>query len=124
MGAFAHDSVLDGLLKVVKSNATQMAVCSSQPTTRSQAISTYKLAICSVSSTDFTIANGSASGRKVTVTAQNSVTVGATGSAQHVAVVDGSKLLIVTTCTKQALTKDNKVNIPEWKDTVADPTAS
>lgn len=122
MGKLVHDDVLDGALKVIKSNANLLTVCSTQPTTRAQAITSYKLASIAVSASDFTIANGSSTGRKVTVGAQNSVSVDTTGSAEHVALVDGTRLLLVTTCTKQALTSGNKVNIPTWKDTIGDPT--
>ena len=130
MAKSVHDDVLDGALKVIKSNANLITVCTAQPTTRSLAINVvggspagYRLASIATSTADYTIANGSSSnGRKVTVGAQNSVSVDATGSAEHVAIVDGTRLLLVTTCTKQALTLGNKVNIPAFKDTIADPT--
>jgi hypothetical protein len=70
---------------------------------------------------DFTIADGSSGGRKVTVTKQDSVSVDDSGSAQHVALCAAAAVLLVTTCTKQALTKGNKVNIPAFKDTLGDP---
>lgn len=122
MGKSVHNDVLDGALAVIKSNANLITVCSSEPTTRSQAISTYKLASVAVSASDFAIADGSSGGRKLTVGAQNSVSVDTSGSAEHVAIVDGTRLLLVTTCTKQALTSGNKVNIPSFKDTIGDPT--
>jgi len=128
MGKAVHDDVLDGALKVIKSNATLITVCTTQPTTRSHAIkapasSGYKLADIAVSAADFTIGNGASSnGRKVTIGAQNSVDVDTTGSAEHVAIVDGTRLLLVTTCTKQALTQGNKVNIPAFSDQIGDPT--
>lgn len=127
MGKIVHDDVLDGALKVIKSNANLITVCTSQPTTRSQAINKlasagYKLASIATSASDYTIGNGSSGGRKVTVGAQNSVSVDSNGSAQHIAICDGTRLLLVTTCTKQALTAGNKVNIPAFKDTIADPT--
>lgn len=121
MGKLVHDDVLDGAWNVLNS-ANLLTVCSTQPTTRSHAITSYKLASVAVSASDFTNANGSSGGRKCTVGAQNSVAVDATGSAEHVALVDGTRLLYVTTCTKQTLTKDNKVNVPAWKATIADPT--
>jgi len=127
MGKSVHDDVLDGALEIIKSNANLITVCSSEPTTRDQATkeaasSGFKLADVAVSSADFTIENGSSGGRKITVGAQNSVSVDDSGSAQHVALCDGTRLLLVTTCTKQALTAGNKVNIPTFKDTIGDPT--
>jgi hypothetical protein len=127
MGKSVHNDVLDGALKVIKSSAALITVCSSEPTTYSQATklaasSGFRLASVAVSSADFAIADGSAGGRKVTVTKQDSVSVDDSGSAQHVAICAAAKVLLVTTCTTQALTKGNKVNIPAFKDTIGDPT--
>jgi len=121
MGKNVHDSVLDGALNVIKSNCNLICVCSSEPTTRSHAVSSYKLASVAMSSADFSVASGSSGGRKVTVAKQSSLSVDSTGSAQHVALVDAAKVLLTTICTKQNLTKGNKVNIPAWTDTIADP---
>lgn len=128
MGKIVHDDFFDGAFKVIKSAASAfITVCSSQPTTRSQALKApgsagYRLTTAhAMTASDYTLANDS-SGRKCTVGAQNSLSVSTTGSAQHVAIYDGSRLLIVTTCTKQNITSGNKVNIPAWKDNIADPT--
>jgi hypothetical protein len=50
------------------------------------------------------------------------LTVDTTGTAAHVALVGstGSTLLLVTTCTTQALTTGNTVNIPAWDDEILD----
>jgi hypothetical protein len=74
--------------------------------------------------TDFTKANGDTSGRKVTVAAKSGVSVTASGTATHIAIARStdSTLRYVTTCTSQALTSGNTVNIPAWKIEVADPT--
>lgn len=120
---FAHNDMLDGSLVIVKSNANLLTVCKGNPATRAAAAVSSKLASVAVSAADFTIASGSSSnGRKVTVGAQNSMLVDSTGSAEVVCLVDAARLILKTTCTKQALTKDNKVNVPAWKDTIADPT--
>lgn len=118
---YAHDDMIDGALKVIKSNATLLTVCKGDPATRAAAVTSSKLADIAVSTSDFTIANGSAGGRKVTVGAQNSVSVDTTGSAEAICIVDGTRLLFKTTCTKQALTSGNKVNIPAFTDTIGDP---
>jgi hypothetical protein len=44
------------------------------------------------------------------------------GTATHVALVDGTRPLYVTTCTSQALTSGNTVNFPVWDIEIADPT--
>ena len=122
MAKTVHDDVLDGAFDVLD-QADLMTVCSSQPTTRTEAITTYKLAdIAMTPNTDFTKANGDTSGRKVTVAAKSSVTVDTTGTATHVALVDATRLLYVTTCTSQALTAANTVNFPAWDVEIADPT--
>jgi len=123
MGKYAHDDMLDGSLNIVKANANLMCVCSTQPTTRAEAVSSYKLASVAMTvSTDYTLGNGSPNGREVAVAAKNSVSVDTTGSAEHIALVDGTRLLYVTTCTKQSISSGNKVNIPSWKITISDPS--
>jgi hypothetical protein len=121
MAKIVHDSVLDGALNILKNGATLMVVCSTQPTTRAEAVTTYALADVAMSPTDFTVANGDTSGRKVTVSAKSAVPVDATGNAQHIALVDGTNLLYVTTCTPQTLTAGNTVDIPVWDIEIADP---
>lgn len=113
----AHSDVMDGALKVIKSNANILTVCKGDPTTRAQAITSSKLADIVVSASDFTIA-ASGGGRKVTVGAQNSVSIDANGSAEAICVCDATRLLLKTTCTKQALVSGNKVNIPAFKDVI------
>jgi len=122
MGKSVHDDVLDGAIDVLDQGDLMIA-CSAEPTTRAEAVSTYALADATmVADTDYTKANGDTSGRKVTVAAKSTITVDATGSANHVAVVDATRLLYVTTCTSQALTSGNTVNFPAWDVEFADPT--
>lgn len=117
-----HNDVLDGALSVIKSNANLMTACSAQPTTRTEAVTTYALADVAMATTDFTIGEGDTNGRKVAMTAKSSVLVDATGTANHVALVDATRLLYVTTCTSQALTSGNTVDFPTWDIEIADPT--
>lgn len=120
MAKFANDSVLDAPLDKI-ATATQIIVCTTQPADRAAALSTA-LASTSVSGGDFTKADGTPSGRQVTVAQKSNVAVTATGNAQHVALVDGTDLLYVTTVTAQTLTNGNTVTLPAWKITVADPS--
>lgn len=123
MGKSVADAVLDAALNYLKNNAAKLCVCSSEPATYGDATSTYKLASTAIDSADFTgPANGDVSGRKIAVDAQNSISVGASGSAQHVAIVTASALVYVTTCTLQALTASNTVNVPAWDIEIADPS--
>ena len=122
MAKSVHDTVLDGAFDILD-QANLMIACSAEPTTRTEAVTTYALAdVAMTINTDYTKANGDTSGRKVTVAAKSTVTVDASGTATHIALVDGTNLLYVTTCTSQALTSGNTVNFPAWDIEIADPT--
>jgi hypothetical protein len=122
MAKTLDDTVLDGALNIFD-NGNVMTACSTQPTTRTEAVTTYMLASTAVTAgTDYTIANGDTSGRKATVAAKNGVSVTNSGTALFVAICDATTLLAVTTCTSQALTSGNTVNFPAWKLEIADPT--
>ena len=120
MAKFADTSVLDALLDKV-ATGNQLIVCTTQPADRAAAISTA-LASTSLASGDFTKAAGSPSGRQLTIAQKANISVTASGNAQHVAIVDGTSLLYVTTVTAQQLTSGNTVTVPSWKITVADPS--
>lgn len=124
MAKSVHDNVLDGALNILKNNVTRMCVCNAEPTTYTQAITTFELADVTLASGDFTNANGDTSGRKTTIAAKTAFAVDASGTATHVALVDvtNTLLLYVTTCTSQALTSGNTVSTPAWKIEIADPT--
>jgi len=119
-----NDLVLDASCDYIKNNVTQEALCSAQPTTYAEATSTYKLALkTGLTSGSFTgPANGDVNGRKITVNAQNSVTVDASGDATHIALCSGSVLLYTTTCTLQTVTSGNTANIPAWDIEFGDVT--
>lgn len=121
----APDAVMDAALDFIDL-ADTMHVCSTLDATPTYAeIVAASLADVAVTpNTDFTKADGDTSGRKVTVAAKSGVTVDVTGTANHIALVtvSGSVVRYVTTCTSQALTAGNTVNIPAWKVEIADAT--
>ena len=124
MGASVSDDVLDAALNEI-ATSTRCCVCSTEPTTYTEAITTYKLA--DVDSITFTgPANGDASGRKIAFDAENAVPIDSSGTALHVALVDvgNTALQCVTTCTSQVLTGGGTVNIPAFDMEIADPTTS
>lgn len=122
MAKSVHDNVLDGAFDVLD-QADIMTACNAEPTTRTEAITTFKLAdVAMTPNTDYTKANGDTNGRKVTVASKSSVPVDTSGTATHIALCDGTRLLYVTTCTSQALTSGNTVNFPAWDVEIADPT--
>jgi len=119
MAKSANDLIMDAALGVVD-DGTIITVCSAQPTTRTEAVTTYALAdgVPSYSA----IANGDTSGRKITHQQVADITIDTSGTATHVATSDATNLLVVTTCTSQALTAGGTVTIPAWDYEIADPT--
>jgi len=103
-----------------------VTVCSSQPTTYTEAVTTYKLADIAVTpgdgAGDFTIADGDSSGRKLTTLIQSNVPIDTTGTATHVAWTKSGDTTLrkVTTCTSQALTSGGTVTIPASDQEIAD----
>ncbi len=123
MAKWVNTTVLDQALNYIKSNAIGVSVCSTQPTTRAEAATTYMLASKVISSSDFTgPVAGSVSGRKIQMNAQNGISVTNSGSAQHIALYDATNLWYVTTCTTQSLTAGNTVNIPLWEVEIQAPS--
>jgi len=120
MAKYQIDAMLDAALNYIKNNATIMTVCSAQPTSRTEAVTTYALADVTVDTGDFTLADGDTDGRKVTVSAQPGVAIDATGEATHIALCSGTDLLYVTTCTAQQLTQGGTVDVPAWDIEIAD----
>lgn len=116
MAKFTHDDVLDAALAKI-ATATRMVITSGQPANFA-GIAAVALADVTLTAGngngDYVIANGDTSGRKVTVGAQSGVTVDSTGTATHICLDDGVTLLSVTTCTSQALTAANTVNVPAY----------
>ena len=124
MAKAVFQAVLDAALNNIRDNANLMHVLSAEPTTWTEFNSTFKLADVAMINTDFTLAAGDVSGRKVTSGAKTGVTIDANGTATHVAWGDSTNTLIkvVTTCTSQALNTGGTVDIPAWKYEINQPT--
>lgn len=124
MAKSVHDNVLDEALTYLQDNADKMVVCSQEPTTYTEANDTYALADVSMSSGDYTLADGDTSGRKVTVAQKSGVTVDTTGTGNHVALLDtaNSLMLYVTTSTSQSLTSGNTMTFEAWDIELRDPS--
>ncbi|MGI9202659.1 MAG: hypothetical protein ACR2Q3_01545 [Woeseiaceae bacterium] len=122
MGKSANDAVMDAALSETKDNATQIHVCATEPTTRTEAVTTNQLASGALVTGDFTLANGDTSGRKSTCAAQTGLTIDNTGTADHIAITDATRLLIVTTCTSQGLTQGGTVDVAAFDQEIGDPT--
>jgi len=119
-----HDDVLDGAWNALRLNANGISVCDGAPTDFTEAWTTYALATSgTLSSPDFTIADGDTSGRKCTIGTQSDVAIFNNGTADHIALVDvgNTKLLLVTTCSDQVLTSGGTVTVNEFDDEILDP---
>jgi len=114
------DAVLDAALTEI-ATSTRLVVCSAEPANFA-GIAAVTLASVTVSGADFTIANGTTSGRKTTVAEQASVSISASGDATHVALDDGTSLQYVTTAPSQTLTSGGTVTVAAWEIEIADPS--
>lgn len=122
MAKLLADAALDLALNLVKNNCNLMVACSQQPTTYTQAVSTYALASVAMTTGNYTLGDGDVDGRKLTTAAKNTVAVTASGTITHVALVDttNSILYVVTTTTSQAVTAGNTIDFPAWALALAD----
>lgn len=127
MAKYANDGLMDAGLAYL-AECDLLTVCSAQPTTYTEAVTTYALADIALTpgngNGDYTFANGDVSGRKVTIAQQANVDIDSSGTATHVALTKSADttLRFVTTCTSQALTAGGTVTVPAFDDEIADPT--
>ena len=123
MAKSVHPDVLDASHDVT-ALADQMLICSAEPSDRANALT---LALADVAMTpgdgnDYTVGAGAPDGRSVTMAAKNGVLIDANGDGTHVALIDGTRLLRVTTMASQTLTAGNQANIAAWTARIAAPT--
>ena len=118
------DTLIDPNLNALKNGATQMCLCSAQPTTYAEAVTTFMLALkTGLTAGSFTgPVNGDVSGRKITKTAETGISVTNSGAAIYVAFCSASVLLFADTMTSQVVTAGNSVNTPAFKWELADPS--
>lgn len=123
MAKYINPNLLDLVFNDIRTNANKMVVCSQQPTDFTSANATYALTSIAMASTDYTLANGDTSGRKITVAAKSAVPVTTSGTATHVALVDtvNSILKFVTTTTSTAVAAGGTVDIGSFKDEIQAP---
>lgn len=123
MADFLHDEVLDDGLQLLTDVVDKLVLCSQQPTTYTEAITTYNLANKSTPTVSAP-QDGDASGRKVTISAISDGTVDANGTATHYALVDVSltKLLAAANLSaSQVVTSGNTFTLTEFDITIPDP---
>ena len=124
MAKTVADAVLDAA-HAEQALGNQQIVCAGEPSDRADALVRALAAVAmtpGLGNGDYTVANGDVSGRKVVHTAKSGVSITADGTADHVAIIDATRLLRVTTATPQALTSGGTVSIPAWDAEIEDPT--
>lgn len=125
MAKWSLDANMDAMLANI-AQSDMLHVCSGQPANFAgiAAVMLAEVALTAgAGNGDYTLANGDTSGRKLTVAAQNAVSITNSGTATHIALSDGSATLYyVTTCTSQALTAAGTVDVPAFDIEVADPS--
>lgn len=121
MAKYLNPAALDACLNYIKTNANNMHVCTTQPTNRTEAVTTYNLATQAMVTGDYTLAAGDVSGRKVTVGAKTGISITTSGTALHVAHTSATELLWVTTCTSQVLSTGGTVDVPTHKHEQTNP---
>lgn len=121
MAKLLDNDVYDAALNEI-ATCVMLRVCSGEPTTRAEAV-TNTLANVVIDGSDFTNADGVTSGRRVTVGAQSSFSVGTTGVAAVITLDDGTTMLLKTNeTTGQTLTSGNTVSTPAFDCEFLDPT--
>ncbi len=123
---FLDDRVFDNGLTVLDTEANRLDICSSEPTTYTQATSTLTLGNKTLGAGDIGApAAGSPNGRQVTVQALTSGSVTATGTATHYAITDtGNSRLLATGAlsASQSVTNGNTFSTSSF--TIRIPQAS
>lgn len=130
MAKSINSIVLDfGLSRISGASVTQnsstrtLCVCSDQPTTRTEAVSTYCLASVTLSAGDFTLGTSSSpAGRKLTIAQKANINVTASGTTSHIAIVDDTNLLVVTTCDAKTVSVGDQVTVNSFDIIFANPT--
>lgn len=123
--ALIADYVFDAALSKLDTEANRLDICSQEPTTYTQAITTYSLG----NKTSLSIgspADRSPNGRKVTVAAITDGTVTGTATATHWAIVDtvNSRLLATGALSaSQGVTTGNVFTLATFDIGIADATA-
>lgn len=87
--AYINDRVLDNGLSALSSEGNRLFICSSEPTTYTQASSTYALGV-KTSPAYSSISANSPTGRKITLTAITDGSCTASGTAAYWAIADAT----------------------------------
>jgi hypothetical protein len=115
-------TVIDAALNGIAACNVQH-ICSAQPANYAGIAALSLGSISMTPGSDYTLATGDVSGRKVTTATKNGVPVTTTGTVTHLvlALTTDSTMRFVTTCASSAVTSGGTVDIPAWKWEVQSP---
>lgn len=118
---YMNDEIYDQGLDWADTNGTRVDVCSQEPTTYTEATSTYTLGNKTGLNTGAT-QDGDTDGRKVVVPAVTDGSVTGTGTASHWGLSDGTSLLVATNSlsASQAVTSGNTFTLDAINLTIRD----
>ena len=117
------DRVFDNGLSVLSNEANRLDICSQEPTTYTEATSTYTLGN-KTSPTISSPADRTGGGREVTVSAISDGSVTATGTATHYAITDTTNSRLLATgslSSSQSVTSGNTFTLTEFTIGIPDP---
>lgn len=121
MGKFVHDDVLSAAAAYIANNGNKLVLDSADPAGNyTAALTTYALADHTMTTGsgngDYTVEDGTTSGRKCTIEQQTGVEIDSTGTVTYVSILDtvNSKVLATTTQNSTAVTAGNTVTIAEF----------
>jgi hypothetical protein len=119
------DNAIDAQLQYIIDNAERIVVLDADPVDYA-GVSAAQLAEIAVDSGDFSLGDGDISGRKLVVAAQTAVDATATGTGNHVAIVDdtGMELLLLVEMPNVNITISIDTNIASFAYEVRDPVGS
>ena len=118
--AFINDEIFDGGLDYADTNGTQIDICSQEPTTRTEAVTTYTLGNDTVNTG--APQDGVTDGRRVVVPAITAGSVTGTGTATHWALTNGTNTVIASGAltSSQAVTSGNTFTLDAISITLRD----
>lgn len=121
MGRYANPLVLDAALAAV-ATATRLVLTNGQPASVAEA-DAARLAEAALGPGDFTLADAVDGGRRLQVAGQAGLVALASGTADHVALIDdaAARLLHVTICAPQPLLAGVAISVAGWDFAIGAP---
>ena len=114
---FIADRIRDMGLEILQTEAEDLHICSQEPTTYAEAITTYTLGDKN-GITASALADGTGGGRAVTISAITDGAVTGNGTASHIAVVDVTNTRLLATkalSASQAVTSGNTFTLTAFE---------